>query len=83
MYDLSVVLIAQGRYKTAEEVIRKLVESHESQSGDDDMDMLKALCLLSQVLASQGLYVKAKRLNQRVLKGRVKGLRVETPRHAH
>ncbi|KAH8723293.1 hypothetical protein GQ44DRAFT_710465 [Phaeosphaeriaceae sp. PMI808] len=71
LYDLSVVLIAQGRYKTAEEVIRRLVESHESLSGDGDVDVdtLKALDLLG----------KAERLYRRALQGYEKVLGVEHP----
>jgi len=48
LYQLGSVLIDQGRYKATEDVIRRLVERHESQSsdGNDDVDTLKALYLL-------------------------------------
>ncbi|KAH7061753.1 hypothetical protein BKA63DRAFT_497610 [Paraphoma chrysanthemicola] len=82
LYDLGVLLIAQGRYKTAEEVIRRLVESHESQSGDGDgdgVDKLKALDLLGQVLGRQGLYIKAERLCRQSLKRYERVLGLEHP----
>ena len=64
LYDLGGLLIEQGRYKTAEDMIRRLVKNHESQSADsaDRLDKPKALNLLGRVLTEQGLYVKAERL---------------------
>ena len=64
LYDPDVLLIGQGRYQTAEEVVYRLVESHGSQNGDGEVgvDKLKALDLLGQVLDRQRLDVKAERL---------------------
>jgi tetratricopeptide (TPR) repeat protein len=81
LYALGEVLMEQGRYKAAEDVIRRLVESHESQggNGDDDADRLNALSLLGLVMSFQGLHVNAKRLFQRTLKGKEKVLGREHP----
>ena len=43
LYDLDVLLIARESYKTAGEVIRKLVKSRESQSSDDGDDRVAKL----------------------------------------
>ncbi|PSN58554.1 hypothetical protein BS50DRAFT_510243, partial [Corynespora cassiicola Philippines] len=74
----------QGRYKAAEDVIRKLLESRGVHSGsgnsyDDDTEALKALDLLGQVLDYQGQYVKAERLFRRALEGSEKVLGPEHP----
>ncbi|KAL1613665.1 hypothetical protein SLS56_012249 [Neofusicoccum ribis] len=81
LYRLGSVLIGQGRYRAAEVVARKLVESHESQSGsgDDDAETLKSWEFLGRVLYCQGLYVKAERLLRRALKGEKKVLGPEHP----
>ncbi|KAJ4305590.1 hypothetical protein N0V90_001121 [Kalmusia sp. IMI 367209] len=81
LYELGIVLLEQGRYRTAEIMTRMLVESRESQSsnGEDDAEMLKAWALLGRVLDYQGLYVKAERLHRRVLQGRVRMLGHEHP----
>ncbi|KAH8702997.1 Tetratricopeptide repeat-domain-containing protein [Phaeosphaeriaceae sp. PMI808] len=76
LYRLGGVLLSQGRYKAAEDVARRLVESHKSQSGDSDNStgMIEALFLLGQVLDYQGLHIKAEKLHRRVLTAREKVL---------
>jgi hypothetical protein len=59
------LLIVQVRYRTAEKVIRRLVQRHKSQSGSGSnyaVDKLKAIDLLGQVLDRPELYTKAERL---------------------
>jgi Flp pilus assembly protein TadD len=79
LYELGGVLVDQGRYKAAEDIIRRLVGGHESDSssGGDNAETLKALDLLGRVLDRQGLHVKAERLFRRALQRRkdVLGLR--------
>jgi hypothetical protein len=83
LYELGRVLIDQGRYRAAEDVIRRLVGSRESENGgsgsDDDAETLRAWDLLGQVLDYQGLYAKAERLFRRALQGREKLLGHEHP----
>jgi Tetratricopeptide repeat len=67
---LGAVLIVQGRYKSAEEVIRRLVEGRRIVNGNDDVNTLDALDLLGQVLGRQGLYTKAEKIHQRTLESR-------------
>ncbi|ORY17830.1 Tetratricopeptide repeat-domain-containing protein [Clohesyomyces aquaticus] len=80
-YELGSVLLDQGRYRAAEDVIRRLVESYKSQNSniDDDIEMLKALHLLGRVLNYQGLYTKAERLLRRSMQGRKGVLGEEHP----
>jgi tetratricopeptide (TPR) repeat protein len=74
LYELEKVLIHQGRYRAAEDVIRRLVGSRESENGGsddgDDAETLRAWDLLGQVLDCQGLYAKAERLFRRALQRR-------------
>jgi tetratricopeptide (TPR) repeat protein len=82
LYKLGEVLTDQGRYRAAEDVIRRLVGSRESENGgsdDDDAETLRAWDLLGRVLDYQGLYDKAERLFRRALQGREKVLGQEHP----
>jgi tetratricopeptide (TPR) repeat protein len=83
LYKLGEVLTDQGRYRAAEDVIRRLVGSRESENGssddDDDEETLRAWGLLGQVLDYQGLYAKSERLLRRALQGREKVLGPEHP----
>ncbi|KAF2271084.1 TPR-like protein, partial [Lojkania enalia] len=72
--ELGWVLVDQGRYKSAEEVARHLVDGCRTLSGDDNVETLQALSLLGQVLCHQGLYVKAEKLHRRALEGKEKVL---------
>jgi tetratricopeptide (TPR) repeat protein len=69
---LGYVLVDQGRYKTAEEVVCRLVEGHRSRLGDnsDDIDMMFALETLGRLRTGQKLYAEAERLYQRIIQGR-------------
>ncbi|OCK87054.1 TPR-like protein [Cenococcum geophilum 1.58] len=73
------VLIDQGRYKSAEEVIRRLVEGRRDVNGNDDVNTFHALELLGRVLAHQGHYTEAKKLHQRTLEFRKAMLGEEHP----
>ncbi|KAF2192654.1 TPR-like protein [Zopfia rhizophila CBS 207.26] len=68
--ELGNVLIDQGRYRSAEETIRRLVEGRRIANGNDDVNVLDALELLGRVLGRQGLYTKAEKLHQRTLGSR-------------
>ncbi|KAF5666739.1 kinesin light chain 2 [Fusarium circinatum] len=56
---LANVLLDQGRYKSAEEMIRRVVSGYQKTVGGDDIRTLNALEVLGQVLAHQGLYRQA------------------------
>lgn len=68
---LGQVLLEQGRYRSAETVLRRLVECCQSGRGFEDIKTLNALDLLGYALCHQGFYSKAERLHRRALK--VKG----------
>ncbi|EON63691.1 hypothetical protein W97_02919 [Coniosporium apollinis CBS 100218] len=70
LYELSVVLMDQGRYRSAEEMIRRLVEARQNINGNDDDDTMGALDLLGGVLRYQGSYAKAEKLYRRTFEFR-------------
>ncbi|KAF5972154.1 hypothetical protein FBULB1_8876 [Fusarium bulbicola] len=59
---LADVLLQQGRYKSAEEMIRRAIAGYQKTVGGDDIRTLDVLGLLGQVLAYQGLYRQASKL---------------------
>ena len=58
---LAKVLMDQGRYRSAEELIRRLLIAYSDGNGDNKIGRLKALHLLSHVLYRQGIYSKAEK----------------------
>lgn len=72
LYKIRLVLIAQERYRAADNVARRRFNSYEGQRGDSDRDTntLKAMDLLGQVPDLQGSYSKAEKLFRRALQGR-------------
>ncbi|KAF5571876.1 kinesin light chain 2 [Fusarium pseudoanthophilum] len=64
---LAEVLLRQGRFKSAEEVIRRTVTGYQKTVGGDDIRTLDALELLGQVLNCQGLYCRASRVLEELL----------------
>ncbi|XPS78709.1 hypothetical protein M3J09_010715 [Ascochyta lentis] len=71
LYDLGSVLLDQGRYKKAENVVRSSIAARrgsQSGDGDEDKDSLRALELLGHILSEQGLYDQAERLHRYVLR---------------
>jgi tetratricopeptide (TPR) repeat protein len=68
--ELGDVLIAQGRYRSAEDIIRRLVNTHQNLNGGDDIRALGALEQLGRVLSYQGFYSKAKKIHRRTLESR-------------
>ncbi|CVK92099.1 uncharacterized protein FMAN_07085 [Fusarium mangiferae] len=64
---LSVVLIRQGRDKSAEEMIRRAVAGYQKTVMGDDIRTLDALELLGRVLKFQGLYRQASKLLEELL----------------
>ncbi|TKA52018.1 hypothetical protein B0A49_12511 [Cryomyces minteri] len=79
LYKLSEVLIDQGRYSSAEKMIRRLVEARQNVNGSDDNDMNEALDLLGGVLYFQGSYAKAERLHRRAFESSRRILGSEHP----
>ncbi|PVI02948.1 TPR-like protein [Periconia macrospinosa] len=61
------LLIDQGRYKSADELIRKLVNSHRSWSRNENESTLETLYLLGVVLRHQGLYTESENVCRRAL----------------
>jgi Arc/MetJ-type ribon-helix-helix transcriptional regulator len=71
LLELGRVLIDQGRYRSAEEVIRRSVDAHQSRNGDkNNMHMLDALEFLGIVLYCQGLSSQAEKLHRKVFESR-------------
>ncbi|KAI8718480.1 Clr5 domain-containing protein [Fusarium sp. LHS14.1] len=70
LFKLGIVLIEQGRYKSAEEMVRGLVEGRRSANGNNGIETLNALDLLGQVLCRQGFYAQAEKLHRRTFKSR-------------
>lgn len=66
--ELNNILIYQGRYAKAEEVIHRVVKSRQINKGDNDVDTLEALGQLGHLFSIQGLYAKAENLLQKTLK---------------
>ncbi|KAG9503278.1 hypothetical protein J7337_006121 [Fusarium musae] len=64
---LADVLLRQGRYRSAEETIRRAVAGYLKIAGGDDIHNLDALGLLGQVLIHQGLYLQASKLLEELL----------------
>ncbi|KAK2934841.1 hypothetical protein FoTM2_006088 [Fusarium oxysporum f. sp. vasinfectum] len=64
---LSQVLSQQGRYKSAEEMIRRAVTSYQKTVGGDDVRTIDALELLGQVLRLQGFSRQASKLLEGLL----------------
>ncbi|KAJ4175793.1 hypothetical protein NW767_015671 [Fusarium falciforme] len=77
--ELGNVLMAQGRYKSAEEMVRRLVEGRRSANGNDGIKTLDALELLGQVLSRQGFYAQAEELHRRTFESRKVMLGEEHP----
>ncbi|EWY90059.1 hypothetical protein FOYG_07685 [Fusarium oxysporum NRRL 32931] len=65
---LTNVLLQQGRYKSAEEMIRRAVTGYQKTVGGDDIRTLNALELLGQVLTLQGFFRQASKLLEGLLK---------------
>ncbi|KAH6613149.1 hypothetical protein C7974DRAFT_368938 [Boeremia exigua] len=72
LFDLGYVLLAQGRYKAAEDVAHKLIDSQQSPSGGSgkNTEILDALILFSEVLGHQGRYAKAEEVLRHIIPGR-------------
>ncbi|KAF2490246.1 TPR-like protein [Lophium mytilinum] len=70
LFKLGNVLLQQGRYKSAEDVILRLIEGRRVQDGDDGGGTLSAFSLLAEVLSKQGMYARAEKLHRRTLKSR-------------
>ncbi|KAF5535891.1 kinesin light chain 2 [Fusarium mexicanum] len=64
---LAHVVIQQGRYKSAEEMIRRAIAGFQKTVGGDDIRTLDVLELLGQVLAHQGRYRQASKFQEELL----------------
>ncbi|RKK19638.1 hypothetical protein BFJ66_g6477 [Fusarium oxysporum f. sp. cepae] len=67
MVMLADILLHQGRYKSAEEMIRRAVVGYQKTVGGDDVRTLDALELLGQVLRLQGFFRQASKLLEGLL----------------
>ncbi|RKL50408.1 hypothetical protein BFJ70_g1568 [Fusarium oxysporum] len=65
---LADILLYQGRYKSAEEMIRRAVVGYQKTVGGDDVRTLDALEFLGQVLRLQGFFRQASKLLEGLLK---------------
>ncbi|PNP80473.1 hypothetical protein FNYG_06072 [Fusarium nygamai] len=64
---LAEVLLHQGRFKSAGEMVRRVVTGYQKTVGGDDIRTLDALELLGQVLRNQGFYRQASKLLEGLL----------------
>ncbi|KAI6763923.1 hypothetical protein HG530_007712 [Fusarium avenaceum] len=67
LFNLAKVLLAQGRYKSAEEVIRRCLNAFPAPSRHQSVQWLEAMDLLGRILSFQGLFPQALQLQQRIL----------------
>ncbi|EXL56119.1 hypothetical protein FOCG_03815 [Fusarium oxysporum f. sp. radicis-lycopersici 26381] len=65
---LADILLHQGRYKSAEEMIRRAIVGYQKTVGGDDIRTLDALEFLGQVLRLQGFFRQASKLLEGLLK---------------
>lgn len=73
LVKLGEVLIDQGRYRSAEEMIREAVNAYkDKEDKNNNKDMLDALGFLGQVLHLQGFYPEAEKVQRRVFECRKK-----------
>ncbi|OCK86083.1 TPR-like protein [Lepidopterella palustris CBS 459.81] len=77
--ELGVVLMDQGRYKSAEELFRRLVVARQKWNGDNNINTLEAFECLGQVLEYQGNYVMAEKMHRRTYESRKDALGYEHP----
>ncbi|KAG5658045.1 hypothetical protein KAF25_006996 [Fusarium avenaceum] len=70
LFDLAGVLMEQGRYKSAEEVIRRSLNDNRNPSRHQSVQWLEAMDLLGDVLHRQGLNTQALQLQQRILQSK-------------
>lgn len=77
--DLADVLIQQGRYKSGEEVIRRVTDGYGDPSRHQSVQWLKAMDLLGGVPYLQGLYPQALQLQQRILQSKKAILQKDHP----
>ncbi|KAF2114628.1 hypothetical protein BDV96DRAFT_647324 [Lophiotrema nucula] len=68
LYKLGIVLLEQGRYGSAEKMIRRLVEGRRRIGSH--VDTLNASDLLGRIFHHQGLFGEAEKLHRRTLKSR-------------
>jgi hypothetical protein len=64
MAELARVLASQGRYKSAEKMIRRVVEGHLNATRSNSISTLEAFDLLGYVLMCQGLHQQAQKVFQ-------------------
>ncbi len=65
LHRLGAVLIEQGRYRSAEEVIRELLSKCRQKHGDEHNETAASLSLLGEVLRLQGHFQLAKKILER------------------
>ncbi|KAF4445866.1 TPR-like protein [Fusarium austroafricanum] len=76
---LAEVLMDQGRYKSAEEMVRRAVEGHRNTTGNRSINTLEALQILGNILCCQGLYRQAQKLQHWILESKKSVLGEEHP----
>ncbi|KAH0565984.1 hypothetical protein GP486_000611, partial [Trichoglossum hirsutum] len=76
---LAVVLVAQGKYKEAEEIHRRVLGEMEKALGKEDPNTLLATSNLGLALQRQGKYEEAEEMDRRALDGYEKVLGKEHP----
>jgi tetratricopeptide (TPR) repeat protein len=79
LLNLAEMLLDEGRYSHAEEIIRRLLDSYSNGYKDNEISRLEALQLLSVALWRQGLYVKAEEISLETIQSRKSLLGVTHP----
>jgi hypothetical protein len=59
----------QGRYKAAEEMLRRALEGKEKVLGNEHLDTLTSMCSLASALSHQGRYKAAEEMHRQALEG--------------
>ncbi|KAH7255284.1 uncharacterized protein BKA55DRAFT_537697 [Fusarium redolens] len=77
--SLAQVLIAQGRYKSAEEMIHRVVEGYKKESQSESAKALDAFDLLGRLFLHRGLYSEAEKHLRRTFKSKKDVLGEEHP----
>jgi tetratricopeptide (TPR) repeat protein len=79
VYQLAVLLQAEGRYDEAEVLLRQLQIFNDKHFGPDDLTTVAFAARLAEMLLTQGHYAEAEALYRRVLEVREKKMGPENP----
>ncbi|KAH8732423.1 hypothetical protein GQ44DRAFT_766561 [Phaeosphaeriaceae sp. PMI808] len=67
LYELAMLLSDQGRFKSAEDAVRRVLESQRALGRDEDINTLRALVVFADIQRRQGFYEESIKIYQRIL----------------